>query len=213
MVQLDPAEVRVLGALMEKEAATPEYYPMSLNALTAACNQKNNRDPVVGYDERTVEEALGRLRAKGLALRISGPEVRVPKHAHRLSEALNLGRREQAVLCVLMLRGPQTVGELRERTQRMHNFDDLESVEGTLTRMAEWQPEPLVKQLARRPGFKEPRWAHLLAGDVQETETRPAAQAERAPDRMAAIESELAELRREIAELKQQLAEFRRQFE
>src|SRR5579864_7515701 len=131
-LQLDHTEVRVLGALLEKEIATPEYYPMSLNALVNACNQKSNRDPVVTYDEDTVETALTGLRAKGLAVRISGPEVRVPKHAHRLSEVLNLGRRESAVLCVLLLRGAQTVGELRGRTERMHDFTDMEEVERVL---------------------------------------------------------------------------------
>src|SRR5450759_5197849 len=108
--QLDAAELRVLGALLEKEATTPEYYPLSLNALVNACNQKSNRDPVVSYDEETVEQALESLRAKGLALRLSGPDMRLPKHAHRLSEVFNFGRRESAVMCVLMLRGPQTPG-------------------------------------------------------------------------------------------------------
>ena len=119
-LQLDDAEVRVLGALMEKEITTPEYYPLSLNALVNACNQKSNRDPVVAYDEQIVDAALADLRAKGLAVRISGPDMRVPKHQHRLSESFNLGRREAAVLCTLMLRGPQTVGELRGRAEHAH---------------------------------------------------------------------------------------------
>ena len=128
-LHLDEAEARVLGALMDKEVATPEYYPLSLNALVNACNQKSNRDPVVSYDEDTVETALDGLREKCVAVRVSGHDMRVPKHAHRLSEVMNLGRREAAVLCVLMLRGPQTAGELRGRTERLYPFDDLEAQE------------------------------------------------------------------------------------
>ncbi len=136
-LQLDAAEARVLGALMEKEIATPDYYPLSLNALVNACNQKSNRDPVVNYDESTVEELLSGLRGKGVALRITGGESRVPKHSQRFTEKYNLGRREAAVLCELMLRGPQTPGELRSRAERLHHFDDLESVENTLAKLAE----------------------------------------------------------------------------
>src|ERR1022692_3418428 len=134
---LHPAEVRVLGALLEKEITTPEYYPLTVNALVNACNQKSNRDPVVNYEEEVVQQALAVLRHKGLAVRISGTGHRVEKYGHSLGERLNLGRRESAVLCVLMLRGPQTVGELRGRTERLYNFDDLESVENTLHRLAE----------------------------------------------------------------------------
>ena len=206
---LDAAEARVLGCLMEKEVATPEYYPLSLNALVNACNQKSNRDPVVDYDDATVEQALESLRAKGYSTRISGRDVRVPKFAHRLSEVFNLGRRESAVLCVLMLRGPQTVGELRGRTERLYTFDDLEAVESTLTRLAEWQPDPLARKLPRQAGYKEGRYTHLLCGEVEaaEPETQPAAQAERGPslaERVAALESELAELRRQFEDLRRQ---------
>src|ERR1017187_9588400 len=130
-IQLDDAEVRVLGALMEKEVATPEYYPLSLNALVNGCNQKSNREPVVSYDEDTVEDALLTRREKELAQRITGRDSRVPKHAQSFTEKFNLGRREAAVMCVLMVRGPQTVGELRGRTERLYTFDDLEAVEGT----------------------------------------------------------------------------------
>jgi uncharacterized protein YceH (UPF0502 family) len=205
---LDAAEVRVLGCLLEKEIATPEYYPLSLNALTNACNQKSNRDPVVSYDEQTVEDALSSLRDKGLAVRISGRDSRVPKHAQRFTEQCNLGRREAAVICMLLLRGPQTVGELRGRTERLYAFDDLEGVEATLHRLAEMA---FVKQLPRQPGFKEPRFAHLLAGDV-EAEPAPApepAVRSSAPgdhERIAALEAEMAQLRREFDE-------FRRRFE
>src|SRR5215470_12379584 len=166
--QLDAAELRVLGALMEKEATTPDYYPMSLNALVNACNQKSNREPVVNYDEETAEAALDSLRSKGLAMRITGRDSRVPKHEQRFTERFNLGRREAAIVCVLMLRGPQTVGELRGRTERLYTFDDLEGVESTLHKLAEIG---FAKQLQRHTGFKEPRWAHLFAGDVDDQES------------------------------------------
>jgi hypothetical protein len=210
MVQLDSVEARVLGCLMEKEAATPEYYPLSLNALTNACNQKTNRDPVVSYEDGIVEDALESLRDKGLVLRITGREVRVPKYAHRITEAFNLGRRESAVLCVLLLRGPQTMGELRQRTASMHSFDDLEAVEGTLTRLAENEPDPFVKRLERRAGFKEPRYAHLLCGDVEEAEAAPgpAAIGRHEPGR-----DRIAELEARVEALERAFADFRRQFE
>ena len=134
--QLSAEEVRVLGALMEKEIATPDYYPLSLNALINACNQKSNREPAVNYDEETVDTALQELRAKGLAMRITG-DGRVAKHEQRFTERQNLGRREAALMCVLMLRGPQTPGELRGRTERLYSFEDLEGVETTLHRLAE----------------------------------------------------------------------------
>ncbi len=205
---LDAVEARVLGALMEKEIATPEYYPLSLNALVNACNQKSNRDPVVDYDDATVEQALESLRTKGLSTRISGRDVRVPKYAHRLAEVLNLGRREAAVLCVLLLRGPQTVGELRGRTERLYTFDDLEGVEAALTRLAELQPEALVKKLPRQTGYKEGRYAHLLCGEVETAEGAAATEpAERGPslaDRVAALETGLAELKRQFEELRRQ---------
>src|ERR1700735_125595 len=139
---LDAEEVRVLGALLEKEVTTPEYYPLSLNALVNACNQKSNRDPVVQFDEDTVERVLYTLRDKGLLLNITGAGSRVAKYGHRLSEQLNLGRRELAILCELMLRGPQTLGELRTRAERMHPFDDLAEVESVLDRMT---PELVTK--------------------------------------------------------------------
>ncbi len=204
--QLDAAEARVLGSMMEKEVATPEYYPLSLNALVNACNQKTNRDPVVAYDEDTVEQALQGLRANGLALRITGKDSRVPKHAQRFTEKFNLGRREAAVMCVLLLRGPQTPGELRGRTERLHTFDDLEGVESTLDRLAELE---FVKKLPRQAGFKEQRWAHLLAGDVEVVDEPVAPSADRTPgDR-----ERLAKLEAEVAELKRAFEEFRKSFE
>jgi uncharacterized protein YceH (UPF0502 family) len=203
-VVLTPEEVRVLGALMEKEVTTPDYYPLSLNALVNACNQKSNRDPVVNYDEDIVEVALGDLRTKGLAMRVTG-DSRVAKHEQRFTERLNMGRREAAVMCVLMLRGPQTVGELRGRTERLYAFEDLEGVESTLNRLLELG---FVKRLPRQAGYKEQRWAHLLCGDVEVTE-ESAAPAERGlstTDRIAALEAE-------VADLKRQFEEFRRNFE
>jgi uncharacterized protein YceH (UPF0502 family) len=208
-LQLEGAAVRVLGSLLEKEVTTPEYYPLSLNALVNACNQKSNREPVVNYDEDTVEQALDELRKEGLATRITGRDSRVPKHEQRFTEKFNLGRREAAVLCVLFLRGPQTVGELRGRTERLFAFDDLEAVESTLHKLAEME---FVVQLARQPGFKEQRYAHLLAGPVEAAETAPPPEVAAAPrsspgrDRIAALEEDLAQLRREFED-------FRRRFE
>jgi uncharacterized protein YceH (UPF0502 family) len=202
--QLDSAAVRVLGALMEKEITTPEYYPLSLNALVNACNQKSNRDPVVSFDDDTVEEALERLRAEGLAVRISG-ESRVPKHGQRFTEKLNLGRREAAVMCVLMLRGPQTVGELRGRTERMYQFDDLEAVEYTLQHLAE---AGFVQMLPRQAGSRESRHGHLLCGPLELT-----AQPEPAAPRVSGDSQRIAELERALAELRAEFEEFRRSFQ
>jgi uncharacterized protein YceH (UPF0502 family) len=211
-IQLDDVEVRVLGALMEKEVATPEYYPLSLNALVNACNQKSNREPVVSYEEDTVEKALDGLRTKGLAARISGHDMRVPKHAHRLSEVINLGRREAAVLCVLMLRGPQTAGELRGRTERLYPFDDLEAVDACLTRLMEWQPDPLVARLPRQVGYKEVRYAHLLAGEPPATASAPSVRETR-DDPVARLQARVDRLQGEVADLKRQFADFKKQFE
>ena len=209
---LDFDEVRVLGALLEKEVTTPEYYPLSVNALLNACNQKSNRDPVVHFDEETVERVLYTLRDKGLLLNITGAGSRVPKYGHRLSEKLNLGRRELAILCELMLRGPQTLGELRTRAERMHRFDDISEVETVLDRMPE-----LVTKLPRRPGEKEARYAHLLSGAPDVAAAAPEHAVDSiAPgraDRIAALETEVAQLRQELEDLKQQFAGFQKQFE
>lgn len=206
---LNPVEVRVLGSLVEKEMATPEYYPMTLNALVNACNQKSNRDPVVAYDEDAVADALDSLREKGLAATITGAGMRVPKFRERLSESLNLGRREMAILCELMLRGPQTVGELRDRAGRLHAFTDTEEVESVLARLMEWQPEPLAMRLPRQPGTKEPRYAHLLAGEPAMAAAEP--EAPRA-GRLAELEAAVAGLRDEVRALKEDLEKFRAQF-
>jgi uncharacterized protein len=217
---LNAMEVRVLGSLVEKEITTPDYYPLTLNALVNACNQSSNRDPVVSFDETTVVRALDGLREKKLALVFYGAESRVPKYAHKLEEAFTLSRPEIAVLCVLLLRGPQTVGELRGRTGRMHEFAALEEVEATLQALAAKEPQPLVAKLPRQTGFKESRFAHLLAGEVPleaiETAPRlePATIAVRLEnERLAKLEAETEAMCRELAELKQQFANFRKQFE
>jgi hypothetical protein len=205
---LHPVEARVLGSLLEKEVTTPEYYPLSLNALINACNQKSNRDPVVNFDEATVEHALQSLRDKGLLLAISGAGSRVQKYGHRISEKLNLGRPELAILCELMLRGPQTLGELRTHAERMHPFDDLEQVQSVIDRLPE-----LITKLDRRPGEKESRYAHLLSGTLAVSHTQPEVPASPRADRIGILEAEVAQLRTELQDLKEQLAVFRKQFE
>ncbi|HWC96905.1 MAG TPA: YceH family protein [Candidatus Sulfopaludibacter sp.] len=209
--QLDLAEVRVLGALMEKEIATPEYYPLSLNALVNACNQKSNREPVVSFDEQIVENALEALRHKGMSVRISGRDVRVPKHGQSFTEKFNLGRREAALICLLLLRGPQTPGELRSRSDRLYSFEDLEGVESTLQKLVEIE---FVKKLPRQPGSREARWTHLLAGDVDVAEEAAAPSMDRMmTERMTPDRERIAALELEVAELKRQFEDFRRNFE
>lgn len=217
---LSPVEVRILGSLFEKEVTTPEYYPLSLNGLTLACNQKTNRDPILSLDEDTVAGVLETLRSKGVVYFVRETGGRVEKYRQRLSEVLNLDRRELAVLCVLMLRGFQTTGELRERTQRLYAFDDLAAVELCLNRMIERSPAPLAVRLPRAAGSKEPRYAHLLSGipEVIETESNhgiPSDQVGRPSqvERISALENEVAALKHEVADLRGQLAEFRKQFE
>ncbi len=214
MTPLTEIEVRVLGALAEKDLTTPEYYPLSLNALVNACNQKSNRHPVTAYPDREVAAALASLRERKLALEVIGSGSRVPKYAHCLGEAFNLGNRESALLCVLMLRGPQTLGELRDRAGRMYAFDDLPAVETCLAGLAGRQPEPLARKLPHQHGWKEPRWSHLLAGEATLVEPEPAAPPPAgAGQRLDLIERELESLRETVAELERQLREFRKQFE
>jgi uncharacterized protein YceH (UPF0502 family) len=200
MELLDPVEARVLGALMEKEITTPEYYPLSLNALVNACNQKSNRDPVVDYDEDTVGDAVDRLREKKLSLLVTG-SGRVNKFQQRISETLNLGRRESAVLCTLLLRGPQTLGEIKDRSERMFAFADLAETETVLDRLGDWPSGALVAKLARQPGQKEARFAHLLSG-APAAESTAAAIVEPPIGRVAQLEKELQELRAEFDELR-----------
>jgi len=205
MYSLDPVEVRVLGSLMEKEATTPEYYPLSLNALVNACNQKSNREPVVDYDDDTVADALARLREKHFSLTITGGS-RVHKYQQRISETLNLGRRESAILCVLFLRGPQTLGEIKDRSERMFSFTDLAETELVLEKLASWPGGALVTKLPRLPGQKEARYMHLLSGepDLESLAAEPSSLASvgAQPSRVAQLEEELRELRAEFNELK-----------
>jgi len=211
---LSPVEVRVLGALVEKDLTTPDYYPLSLNALVNACNQKNNRDPVTSLTEDAVREALHSLQEKRLAGPTSGADSRVTKYEHRLQERYNFDRREIAILCVLLLRGPQTPGELRGRTERMHRFGDLDEVQSGLQRLGQREPA-LVKMLPRVPGTKESRYAHLLAGDVEGLEPPPPTVYVPSAEvqRIAHLEEQVATLQQEVATLKQQMADFRKQFE
>ncbi len=202
---LDPIEARVLGCLAEKDMATPEYYPLSLNALTNACNQKSNREPVVSYDEVTVREAVASLRDRGLAAFVSEAGSRVEKYRHLLSERFNFTRGEQALVTVLLLRGPQTPGEMRQRTDRLHGFEDIEALLHTLARLAAREPEPLVRQLERVPGMKEPRWAHLLSGEPPMAAEEPAvAHAAPLAARVEQLESELRTLREEFEKFRAQ---------
>jgi uncharacterized protein YceH (UPF0502 family) len=208
MIPLDAAAVRVLGALIEKEATTPEYYPLSLNALVNACNQKSNRHPVVEYDEDTVGDAIYLLREARFAVVITG-NGRVTKYGQRISETLNLGRRELAVLCTLLLRGAQTLGEIRDRSERMYAFADTEETERVLEKMAELPDLPLVKKLARQPGQKEARYAHLLAGEpVVESETEAVAPS---GSRTAQLEEEVRQLRADLDDLKRRFEELESQ--
>ena len=218
---LNDLETRVLGSLVEKDVTTPDYYPLSLNALVNACNQKNNRDPVMNLDEEAVRQALGTLQEKRLAGPTSSADSRVTKYEHRMQEVFNFTRGETAILCVLLLRGPQTPGELRGRTERMHRFEDLAEVQSALQRLMQREP-PLARVLPRQPGTKESRYKHLLAGDVEDfldvdvaRAPSPASVHGNSADaaRIAQLEDEVSELKKELADLKQQFANFRKQFE
>jgi uncharacterized protein YceH (UPF0502 family) len=216
-VNLTEVETRVLGSLIEKDITTPDYYPLSLNALVNACNQKNNRDPVMNLDEQTVRDALNTLQEKRLAGPASGADSRVPKYEHRLQEAFNFDRREIAIVCVLLLRGPQTPGELRSRTDRMYHFETLDDVISTLDRLAQRDPK-LAAILPRQPGTKESRYTHLFSGEPPDQSVARAlmpATAGPAPtvDRLTTLEQEVSRLRQELSEVQQQLATFRKQFE
>jgi uncharacterized protein YceH (UPF0502 family) len=222
---LSPLETRILGALIEKEITTPEYYPLSLNALINACNQKSNRDPVMDVDEDAARTALRSLSDRGYAGPADNFDSRVTKYEHRLQEAFNFDRRETAILCELFLRGPQTPGELRSRCERMHKFDDLNEITLTLQRLMKRDPV-LVALLPKQPGTKEARYAQLLSGPVESSDASEASQTS-APvkhsishsstqgdsSRVAALESEIAALREELGELKRQFAEFKLQFQ
>ena len=220
-LQLSPVEVRVLGALVEKEITTPEYYPLSLNSLINACNQKSNRDPVMTLDEEAVRKAVRSLTDQYVVRSASG-DSRVAKYEHRLNELYNFHRHEIAVLCVLMLRGPQTPGELRTRAERMYAFEDLDAVHSALNLLMRREP-PLVKVLPRQPGTKESRFMHLLSGDTEPeiagAEGAESAAAEdgavgtRDRERIEQLEAEVSQLRRELEALRERFASFQKQFQ
>jgi uncharacterized protein len=216
---LTEIETRVLGSLIEKDITTPDYYPLSLNALVNACNQKNNREPIMTLDEGAVRTALATLQEKRLAGPAGGADSRVTKYEHRLQEVFNFDRREIAIVCVLLLRGPQTPGELRSRTDRMYHFEALDDVVSTLDRLAQRDP-PLARVLPRQPGTKESRYMHLFAGEPQIPDVAASSAPEfsrhaepSAADRLAQLEEDVGALRRELSEVQQQLAAFRKQFE
>jgi len=218
-LQLSDVEVRVLGALVEKEITTPEYYPLSLNALVNACNQKSNREPVINLGEDAVRSALRSLSDQALA-RSAGGDSRVAKYEHRLNELYNFHRHEIAVLCVLLLRGPQTPGELRTRAERMDSFECLEAVHSALNLLALREP-PMVKVLPREPGTKESRYLHLFSGDTMASSAsnhdrsavveKPGS-SEHNNERMQALEQQVSELKKELDGLRQQFADFQQQF-
>jgi hypothetical protein len=217
-ILLNNIEARVLGSLIEKEITTPDYYPLSLNALVNACNQKSNREPVMSLDETAVSAALANLTDQNLAAGTSGRDSRVLKYEHRLQEAFNFDRLETAILCVLLLRGPQTPGELRSRTERMHRFDDLEQVQSTLQRLMKREP-PIVAVLPRQPGTKEVRYAHLLSGELQIAVSAPehgavtSLSSSNDTERIARLEDAVARLEKELAETREHLAALQKQFE
>ncbi len=211
-------EVRVLGALVEKQVTTPEYYPLTLNALTLACNQKNNRHPVTSYSENEVANALETLREKNLTYVFHGSTSRVPKYKHVVPEVMHLNTPETALMCALMLRGPQTLGELRTNAGRLHEFSGLDEVDETLNGLAVREPEPLVVRLQRQPGQKEARVAHLLSGDppeelISETSIPRTSPRQNDRERIESLEQSVAALTAEVKNLKQQFSEFKKQFD
>ncbi len=217
-IRLHETEVRVLGALVEKELTIPEYYPLTLNSLTAACNQKSNRDPVMTLSDRDVESAIENLRSNQLMWRRNIAGSRVPKYEHNVYALWHLDQQQTAVLCVLMLRGAQTVGEIRGRTGRMYEFRDLDEVDATVANLMNHEKGPFVVELPRQPGRKENRFMHLLAGEPSvETVTDDR---EPAPimvntgnDRIAALEEQVAQIQGEVNELRQQFVAFKKAFE
>lgn len=214
---LSEIEVRVLGSLVEKDATTPDYYPLSINALVNACNQKSNRDPFMTLTEEAVRHALESLKEKKLAGPVNSADSRVTKYEHRMQEVFNFSRGENAVLCVLMLRGAQTPGELRGRTERIHPFEDLDEVQSALQKLMQRDP-PLAQVLQRQPGTKESRYVHLFCGLVEpfvmpEPNTTPRAIRMDNAERLEKLEETVVGLQRDMEELKQQFAGFRKQFE
>jgi uncharacterized protein YceH (UPF0502 family) len=211
-MNLSEIETRVLGALVEKQLTTPEYYPLTLNALTAACNQKNNRHPVTSYNENDVAQAVETLREKNLVYVFYGSTSRVPKYKHVVPEVLHLTPPETAIVCVLLLRGPQTPGELRGNASRMYEFSGLDEVEQTLADLITHEPDPLVVRLARQPGQKEVRFAHLLSGAPIEIPIDALPQAAPIPTRQS-LEQKVDALTAEVESLRLQFEQFKKQFE
>lgn len=214
---LTESEVRVVGSLVEKQLTTPEYYPLTLNALTAACNQKSNRDPVMSLGETEIMAAVDRLRDENLVYLFYGSGSRTVKYKHMLPSVYELDPAGTAVMAVLMLRGPQTIGEIRERTGRMHEFGDLNEVQATLDDLSR-RDEPLIVKLERQPGQKEARYAHLLSGAVDVTKLAAAAErtssaGSASNDRIEKLETEVEQLKSELAEFKAMFDEFRKQFD
>ena len=217
---LSEIEVRVLGSLVEKEITTPEYYPLTLHSLTVACNQRNNRNPVTSYDENTVARALESLREKNLSYVFHGSSSRVPKYKHVMTEVMHLNTPEMAVMGALMLRGPQTMGEVRGNASRFHDFADLEEVETTLNGLISKEPEPMVVRLTRQPGQKDARFVHLLCGPPSpellmeiEAHSRNSQPRRGESDKVEKLEGEIERLNEEFQRLQQQFNEFKKQFE
>ena len=211
---LEPIEVRVIGCLIEKELSTPDHYPLSLNALTSACNQSSNRDPVMSLEENTVSEAIDTLRRQGLLRSIQGIGSRVPKYEHQLAAAGDLTRAELAVLSVLMLRGPQTQAEVRTRAARLMPGESATGLDTALEALVTREPRPVVARLPRRPGQKESRYAHLLSGEIVDaTDDAPTIATATGTDRVSVLEERVQELGKEVADLRAQLGAFRKQFE
>lgn len=214
--QINATEARILGSLVEKQLTTPEYYPLTLNTLVNACNQKNNREPVMSLDEATVSKALDSLRDRNLVYVFYGSTSRVPKYKHMLPSVYELEPDEVAVMAVMLLRGPQTLGELRTRTERMHEFSNLGEVQETLDRLMR-RDDPLVIKLPVLQGQKEARFAHLLSGEIDVDALAVQMAAPRRgggdPERMEKLEEEVAALRSEVESLKATFEEFRKQFE
>jgi uncharacterized protein len=216
MDPLNAAEARILGALIEKDITTPDYYPLTLNALVNACNQSSNRDPVVAYGEGEVVRGLDLLREKKLAFQFQGADSRVAKFGHRIAETLELARPETAVLCVLLLRGPQTLGEIRGRTARMHEFPTLEATEESLGVLIGRSLGPLAVKLPRQAGMKEQRYTHLLSGEPAVSASdgvSGAATVTSENERLDKLENEASTLRAEVSELRQQVADLRKLLE
>jgi len=211
--QLTETEARIVGALVEKQLTTPEYYPLTMNALVAACNQKTNREPVVSFDEQTVARSLEDLRDKNIVYVFYGSTSRVPKYKHMLPQVYELEPSETAVMCVLMLRGPQTIGEIKERTGRLYDFRDLNDVNETLEALTK-RDEPLITRLERAPGQKEARYAHLLSGEVTSyTPPERVSRGTASDERIEKLEQELENVKSELSLFKQEFEDFKKQFE